>query len=192
MKSKFLVKFEEAIINNSLNDLWFEDNDLGECWESRECSKKSCPSYGKKNIRCWHVLKTKCIPEMNTYTIQEKLKICKECSYYNSYIKDDNLFRETINNIIYMLKNYDSSTLDSLEKRNEVLSYITDKNLTTREVEILFLYLKRFTRSQIAKKLAISIETVKMHIKKVYSKLNVHSKNELFALLSIEDVHVSN
>lgn len=50
--------------------------------------------------------------------------------------------------------------------------------LTKRETEILEQVANGMSRSKIAKKLFIDLETVKSHIKNIYAKLNVHSREE--------------
>ncbi len=50
--------------------------------------------------------------------------------------------------------------------------------LTKRETEILEQVANGMSRSKIAKKLFIDLETVKSHIKNIYSKLNVHSRED--------------
>jgi DNA-binding NarL/FixJ family response regulator len=50
--------------------------------------------------------------------------------------------------------------------------------LTRRETEILEYIATGKSRKQIASELFIDLETVKSHIKNIYSKLNVHSKAE--------------
>ena len=52
-------------------------------------------------------------------------------------------------------------------------------SLTKREREIALLAQKGITTKEISKRLFISTETVKMTLKKVYRKLDVHSKAEL-------------
>ena len=58
---------------------------------------------------------------------------------------------------------------------------VGDINLTKRENEVLQLLAKGCTRNQIAKKLFISDETVKIHIKNIYKKLK--AKNKIDALI---------
>jgi DNA-binding NarL/FixJ family response regulator len=50
--------------------------------------------------------------------------------------------------------------------------------LTKRESEVLSLLAKGMTRDEIANKLYISSETVKMHTKNLYKKLKVKNKVE--------------
>ena len=53
--------------------------------------------------------------------------------------------------------------------------------LTRREYEVLALLAKGLTRDEIAAKLFVSSETVKMHTKNLYKKVN--AKNKIDALI---------
>lgn len=59
-----------------------------------------------------------------------------------------------------------------------------DVRLTNRENEILQLLAKAMNRTEIAAKLFISNETVKMHTKNLYKKLN--AKNKIDALIKMK------
>lgn len=59
-----------------------------------------------------------------------------------------------------------------------------DVRLTNRENEILQLLAKAMNRPEIAAKLFISNETVKMHTKNLYKKLN--AKNKIDALIKMK------
>ena len=59
-----------------------------------------------------------------------------------------------------------------------------DANLTPRENEVLLLLAKGMNREEIAAKLFISPETVKMHIKNIYKKLK--AKNKIDALIKMK------
>ncbi|MBA3662644.1 MAG: response regulator transcription factor [Bacteroidetes bacterium] len=54
----------------------------------------------------------------------------------------------------------------------------TNSPLTKRETEILEQISEGKSRSKIAKDLFVDLETVKSHIKNIYSKLNVHSRED--------------
>jgi DNA-binding NarL/FixJ family response regulator len=58
---------------------------------------------------------------------------------------------------------------------------LDDYNLTKREREILGLLIDGLTYKEIAAKCFISIDTLNSHIRKVYGKLNVHSRAEIAA-----------
>lgn len=53
--------------------------------------------------------------------------------------------------------------------------------LSKREREILYLLVQGITHKEIAGKLLISPETVRVHLKNIYEKLHVHSKTEAVA-----------
>jgi DNA-binding NarL/FixJ family response regulator len=55
--------------------------------------------------------------------------------------------------------------------------------LTERECEIAALLLRGRTYKMVANELYLSENTVKTHIKNIYSKLNIRSKAELVSLL---------
>jgi DNA-binding CsgD family transcriptional regulator len=61
------------------------------------------------------------------------------------------------------------------------MKIIGDIKLTKREQEVLQLFAKGMTRGEIGKKLFISEETVKMHIKNLYKKIK--AKNRIDALI---------
>ena len=56
--------------------------------------------------------------------------------------------------------------------------------LTERENEIVDLLLNGRTYKMIAEELYLSENTVKTHIKNIYSKLNIKSKSELIKMIS--------
>ena len=64
------------------------------------------------------------------------------------------------------------------------MKFFVDVTLTRRENEVLRFLAKGCTRRQIAKKLFISDETVKMHIKNIYKKLK--AKNKIDALIKMK------
>ena len=59
-----------------------------------------------------------------------------------------------------------------------------DAELTPRENEVLLLLAKGMNREEIAAKLFISPETVKMHLKNLYKKLK--AKNKVDALIKMK------
>ena len=55
--------------------------------------------------------------------------------------------------------------------------------LTQREVEVLALYASGYTQQRVAEELFISQSTAHAHIKRIYSKTNLHSRQELIDYL---------
>ncbi|WP_145130661.1 MULTISPECIES: LuxR C-terminal-related transcriptional regulator [unclassified Pseudomonas] len=53
--------------------------------------------------------------------------------------------------------------------------------LTMRENDVLKLLLSGFSNKEVAGKLSLSAETIKVHRRNIYSKLNIKSQSELFA-----------
>lgn len=56
-------------------------------------------------------------------------------------------------------------------------------NLTKREKEILMLLIDGLSYKEIATQCFISIDTINSHIRKIYSKLDIHSRSEIAARL---------
>ncbi|QVM89738.1 response regulator transcription factor [Pseudomonas entomophila] len=63
--------------------------------------------------------------------------------------------------------------------RQETLAQL-GAQLTTRESDVLRLLLSGFSNKEIAGKLALSAETIKVHRRNIYAKLNIKSQSELF------------
>ena len=80
----------------------------------------------------------------------------------------------------------DSKILFGINNLAETMSNkdVPGAKLTKREDEILLLLAKGMNRSEIANKLFISDETVKMHIKNIYKKLK--AKNKVDALIKMK------
>ncbi len=78
----------------------------------------------------------------------------------------------------------DPSDFTSIADRCEVIS--KDYGLTPRELEIMQLLCKGRTKAFIAETLYLTENTVKGHTKHIYSKLGVHSKQELMDLVERE------
>lgn len=69
------------------------------------------------------------------------------------------------------------------EKRLKRCEEIKEEySLTTRESEILDLLSQHKTRAEIGQELFLSSNTIKTHVRNLYSKLNIHSKEDLLEL----------
>jgi DNA-binding NarL/FixJ family response regulator len=76
----------------------------------------------------------------------------------------------------------------SPDKRTEAMESVAlIGKLTERESEIAGLLLKGRTYRMIAGELFLSENTIKTHIKSLYSKLNIKSKGELISLMLGKD-----
>lgn len=71
-----------------------------------------------------------------------------------------------------------SKVLRLLSNTNTSVATSIDYELTEREKEILQSLMKGNSYKMIANDLGISIDTVKTHIKRIYTKLQVHSESE--------------
>lgn len=72
--------------------------------------------------------------------------------------------------------------------REQVLGDISKRaELSGRQHEVFELIAKGKLRKEIAQELHLSEETVKVHIRGVYTKLGVHKKAEIFALIESEE-----
>lgn len=86
-----------------------------------------------------------------------------------------------------LLKNHvfltELSEMSSGQQDKAIASFALIGQLTEREREISALLLKGMTNKMIASELFLSQNTVKTHIKNIYSKLNVQSRMELVMLM---------
>lgn len=56
--------------------------------------------------------------------------------------------------------------------------------LSQREIEIMHLFARGYTMAAIAQELFISENTVKTHMRRLYAKLNIHKKQQLFNMVN--------
>ncbi|PNV64334.1 LuxR family transcriptional regulator, partial [Rubneribacter badeniensis] len=70
---------------------------------------------------------------------------------------------------------------DSVRSRCERLARI--HGLSDREFDVLELLAKGHTRVSVAKRLYVSENTVRVHVKNIYAKLGIHSKQQLIDLV---------
>lgn len=100
------------------------------------------------------------------------------CSYISKSIPPSDL----IDNIIIV---FQGGSVMSPDIARKISIYFqnnnTDSPLTSRESEILNLAGEIKSNSQIAKKLNLSVETIRAHFKHIYLKLDVHSKTEAYS-----------
>ncbi len=61
-------------------------------------------------------------------------------------------------------------------------------SLTKREGDVLLLLAQRKTLVQISDDLVVSLATVKTHTHNIYKKLGVHSRQELYLFLGLENL----
>ena len=76
---------------------------------------------------------------------------------------------------------YETALRNALGRRCAELG--REKNLTQREEEVLLLLAQHKTASDIENELCVAHGTAKAHIRHVYRKLDIHSRDELFSLV---------
>jgi len=73
------------------------------CSEVLECTKYSCPAYGRQTLRCWFIDGTHS-PSGGLMNFPEKLEICKDCPVYIETAGDDIVqLADTFNHMISRL-----------------------------------------------------------------------------------------
>ncbi len=76
---------------------------LGTCWKIKDCQKKDCPVYGKKNERCWQVGCTLCGKETQG-NFARKQGNCRGCKVFKQACSNEITFLgEQFNNMLYQL-----------------------------------------------------------------------------------------
>jgi len=90
------------------------------------------------------------------------------------------ILKEAVKNNLYLIYTQKLlSTFDIAPEKNIVdMSKLEHDRLTTREREVLELLDTDLTIPEIAAQLIISVSTARTHIKRIYSKLDVHSRFE--------------
>jgi len=108
-----------------------------------------------------------------TYAITYKVKLLH---------KENKKIKLEIQEYLYKILPSENDTDASIEKSIEFL--VTEKNISKREVDVLLLIFKEYTNQKIADELFVSLNTVKYHIRNIYEKLNINSKNEAIDILA--------
>lgn len=130
----------------------------------------------------WPILRLISIPIILSYSIITTYQLKK------IYLSK-NKFKDLTYQYLYIIKDYQKRLVQN--KKNEQKdssTFVSDCNyklknayqLTEREIEVIHLLFKGLSNKEISKKLFISINTVKYHISKIYEKLDVNSRLQLF------------
>ncbi|WP_296972016.1 helix-turn-helix transcriptional regulator [Tepidanaerobacter sp. EBM-38] len=92
------------------------------------------------------------------------------------------------NQLLKLLKTHAFLTkffnMDTHEQNGAIYNFMESRKLTEREKEITVLLLKGLTYKMIANELCLSENTIKTHIKNIYSKFDVKSKSELMIIFN--------
>ncbi len=103
-----------------------------------------------------------------TYGITYRIKILQ---------KENKRFRVEIDHFIHKMEGF-SNPQKSMENNSNFIEQITKFDLSKRESEVFELIAKGLTNKRIAEDLNISHNTVKYHIRNIYEKIGINSKNE--------------
>ncbi len=74
------------------------------------------------------------------------------------------------------------SLSDYAKNVNSIEKHISEIPFTPQEGRIVYLLLQGYSYSMIANEIIISLNTVREHIRNIYKKVNIHSKEGLFNL----------
>ncbi|PBQ34221.1 DNA-binding response regulator [Sphingobacteriaceae bacterium] len=106
------------------------------------------------------------------------------CSGATGYILKGTSFEEIKESILTILKggSYMSPTIArKIVEYFNPLQKLTESKLTQREEQIVKTLVDGLSYKLIADRLSISVDTVRFHIKNIYTKLEVNSKSEVIA-----------
>jgi DNA-binding NarL/FixJ family response regulator len=107
------------------------------------------------------------------------------CIIYND--KTNNALTQEINQVIYDGKKINAR----VTKR--ILSFISKPQLTipenpipltTREIELMNLIAQGYSNMKVAEELGITVQTVKNHLKKIFTRLNVKTRAEAIMIFT--------
>ncbi len=92
----------------------YENADLIDCWELKDCVHESCPAYLTNHLRCWHIGGNYCC----NINKQGKDCGCEGCEIYRTAHKDPiQRLGESFNDMMYILE----KQAGELQKVNEKL-----------------------------------------------------------------------
>ncbi|AXI27873.1 hypothetical protein CIB87_02170 [Priestia megaterium] len=73
----------------------------------------------------------------------------------------------------------------SIYQKEKIFIMFNNYNMTPREKEIAYVWLKNLSCEEIASIHSISVHTVRTHVKRIYSKTNTFSKGEFFSKFKV-------
>lgn len=106
----------------------------------------------------------------------------RSASVAASDLRGDKL-TETMSRLLGVEKELSASELSELSLKQLVDEISRTFGLSDREEEVMLLYVQGATQSRIAERLNISVNTAHAHIKHIYAKCNLHSRQELIDLM---------
>ncbi len=82
----------------------YQNRNLINCWEHRNCRQDHCPAYGSENLRCWQLAGTHCGGEIQGVFAQ-KIGRCEDCEVFRLACPDKiTMLGETFNNMMVVLE----------------------------------------------------------------------------------------
>lgn len=180
---KSLLEFEDLFVSGKIREVELTNKWMPTCWKVMGCNKRRCPAYGMTRPRCWQIPGTFCNPPIKMMDISQKWQGCRQCSVFLKATPTKEA------RLTELLSNIFSSLVGAGDvKRNITLRFNAKKapgiyKLTPRESQILDYLINRHSRKQIAAEISLSEETVKDHMKNIYHKLDVSSRDTLIAKL---------
>jgi len=146
---------------------------------------------GISGIEGVRLLKEQC-PEINifmltTYDDEKNIFEAIKAGAIGYLLKKDppeeilNAIRKASNGETVMNGKIARKVLQYFSGKEQEKDIFKDYSLTAREKEILLLLMDGLSYKEIAAKCFISLDTIFSHIRKIYSKLNVHSRSEISA-----------
>jgi len=93
----------------------YENPDLVNCWEIKDCAHEACPAYLSKHFRCWHFGRDYCCTRFHG---DQETCGCEDCEVFRTAHRDPvQRLGESFNDMMYILEKQASQ----LQKANEKL-----------------------------------------------------------------------
>jgi DNA-binding CsgD family transcriptional regulator len=184
-----LLEAENYLIQGDGFDHLLENDNLVQCWKRSDCDNKRCPAYGRGAIRCWQVIGTLCNKRLPSGSSREKWSDCSQCPIFKAATPTPtHRLRELLNNIVFALRHGDlAGELKVMTIRSRFSLLAREFHLTPRQADLLPMIIDRLPRRMMARTAGVSEETVKMHLRGLYRKLGVNSREALLAKLGVID-----
>lgn len=110
---KKMLKLQEGVLNVEI-----ENKNLVKCWERLNCTKRDCPAYVSKDLRCWLIAGTFC-KEGAGGEFAKKLGDCRKCVVYKESCGDEiGELKEGFNIMVRSLR-YNLKKLEEANREKE-------------------------------------------------------------------------
>jgi len=71
---------------------------MEKCYEYFVCTKKDCPAYGRKDVKCWEIEATLChdlsVEHIQSVVSKSGFEKCHLCIYFKTLKERENLIPE--------------------------------------------------------------------------------------------------